>query len=345
MKNRVLLAVLLQFFLVLNSCSSDSVDDSVVQEEIKEEIKVDYIVEGSINDFVINNDNLAYTIGKSQGIDDFFTNLEKIDLTGKKTLLKQLKYIEFAGEKLANFASGDILMTSYDSQTNSDKIYRFENNFSELNPFYTMKTASSPFARPVRLAAIHNNGDNSYFVFDYSTNSMKRVVPELNTDILIAGSEKKEIKDGTGLNASFAGVYRIISQNKILYIVDNNLVAGTSSTYSNSSIRKIEFINKGWEVITLIESKTDVYKDIAFDSSNNLYVAIKGKGIFKVNLQDNTLLSFREGQIKIGTGEIHKSIDLQSINAMKIKNNDLYLLDSNSALIKISDFQTKFETK
>lgn len=340
MKNRILLLAVLQLVLIMSGCSSDSGDGSTqVIEEIKGEIKVDYIADVSYtDDFVINNDKIVYKIGQ----EDLTVKLKKIDLEGKVTVLKTLDFSKFYGSSLSTTKDGNILLIPSFHDTDRDKIFRFENNFSELNPFYLMKPISSPFASKIRLMSICDNNDNTYFVFDYNNGQMKRFLPELNTDVFVAGSGKNGIQDGAGLNASFGYISKIISQNNILYIIDN-LYSGAASTFVSSSIRKLEYVNNEWKVSTLISTTNAdaYYTDMAFDSKNELYVLVNNKGISKLNLQDNTLSLFKDGDLIVVKGTTYYSSSYQSITRMKIKGNDMYLILASSSLIKISDFQSK----
>jgi len=335
MKKRILLVAVLQVFLVLNSCSSED-ESTTPTEEIKGEITADYISQVSFtDDIVVNDDNMVYQIGQV----DFGIELKKIDLEGKVTSVKKLNYPNFGESSLSTSKDGILLVAKF-HESDTDKIFRFENNFSDLNALYTMKPISSPFANKIKLTAICNNNDNTYFVYDYNNKQMKRFVPELNTDVLVAGSEKNEIKDGIGLNASFGFVSKIISQNNVLYIIDN-LYTGASSSFASSNIRKLEYVNNEWKVTTLISSTTDTYVNIAFDSQNDLYVLLEYKGISKLNLQNNTLSTFKDGELLVGKGTIHQPTSYKSITKMNIKGNDMYILLANSTLVKISDFQSK----
>nr|WP_294931185.1 hypothetical protein [uncultured Flavobacterium sp.] len=341
MKKRILLVAVLQLFLTLNSCSGG---DDYVQpvEEIQGEIKADYMTYVSYpDDFIIDSNNNVFVTEEVTG-ESFSCRVKKIDSDGKATVIKSLDFVNFKSSILSTSQDGNILLVARFHSTDWDKIFRFENNFSDLNPFYSMKPVSSPSATKARLFSICNNNDNTYFVFDYNTKQMKRVVTELNTDVFVAGSGKKEIKDGTGLNAGFGTVNKIISKNNILYVVDN-LYSASGSDLLSSNIRKLEYINNEWKVTTLISTTNSdaYYSDIAFDSKNELYVLVRGKGISKLNIEDNTLHSFREGEFKVGKGSVHSSLEYKNIEMMKIKENDMYLVVDNE-LIKISDFQSKF---
>ncbi|UWY27735.1 hypothetical protein N4T20_18665 [Flavobacterium sp. TR2] len=333
MKKRVLLVAMLQLFMVLGGCSSDSGNDSSSVD--KQKITADYVADvASTSDFVISNDNRVYLYGEK----DF--ELKEIDLTGKVTSLKAFLDANFLNSRLSISKTGEIFLISPESDLNKDKIFRFENNFKELNIFYTMKPVSSPFATKIKLTSIAENKDNTYFVYDFNNKQMKRFIPELNGDVFVAGSEKREIKDGTGLNAGFSIVTKILSQNNVLYLIDN-FDPGNSEKSFSSNIRKLEYVNNEWKVTTLLSSTTETFIDLAFDSKNEFYVLIKDKGISKLNLQSNTLSAFKEGQFEVRKENHFYGFPSKDIQSMKIKGDDIYITYANY-LIKISDFQTKF---
>ncbi|TDW52799.1 hypothetical protein EV144_1011492 [Flavobacterium sp. 270] len=347
MKKRILLAAVLQIFMVLGSCSSDSGNnDAEKPVELKKgEIKADFDSFYGADDFVIDKDDNVFFIGQTPNDKDYIWKFQKIDKDGKLTLLKGINNdIPFSG-RMAVSNAGEFLLIGDGLKSETDKIFRFENNFTELNPFYTMKPISSPLADKIRLIAITGNNDNTYFVSDYNAKNIKRVLPESGGDVFVAGSGKNAIVDGTGLNASFGGVSKLVSNNNIIYLIDN-LYSGT--TFVSSNIRKLEYVNNQWKVTTLSSTtNTDnFYNNIAFDSKNDMYVSVSGKGIYKFNLADNTLSLFADAQLKIFTGttklSYHSEIDLKFIYSFKFKNNDLYLLTSNS-IIKISDYQAKLD--
>jgi len=345
-KKKILLVAVLQFLMVLGGCSGD--ESQPAEELFKDGIKADFITVNSGNDFAIGTDNATYTLGDRQdekGLNH--QSLIKIDSEGKETVLKKFDGT-YPFAKLTITSTGDVLLISKGNQSpDQDKILRFENNFSELNAFYTMKPISSPFASKINLFTICNNNDNTYFVFDYDNKNIKRVLPELNTDVFVAGTGKNEVKDGKGLEAGIATVLKIISLNKVLYFIDELRIKDTTNnvwTYPlvSSNIRKLEYINNEWVITTLISTtnENEIYKDIAFDSNNDLYVSVWGKGIYKLNLLNNTLSLFIDrSEVKIWTTTKRDFIDFRYINGFKFKNNDLYVL--NNGLIKISDYQSK----
>jgi len=348
MKKKILLAAVLQLFMVLGSCSSDSNSGDTVEdkEKLQEgEIKADFISPYSVSDFVINTDNTVSFIGQSPNDKDYPIKFQKIDKDGNLTLLKGISSYNFLSTRLAVTPTGDFLLISYNHDTDTDKIFHFENNYTELNPFYTMKPISSPFASKIRLTAITENNDNTYFVFDYGNRQIKRFVAELSTDVFVAGSGKNAIVDGAGIDAGFGSVSKIISQNNVLYLIDN-MSEGAASTFVSSNIRKLEYVNNQWKVSTLLSTTVneDRFRDIVFDSKNDLLV-LKGKGIYKLNFSDNTLSLFKDGEIKVASfgknSSYRLTVDFNYLESFKIKNDDLYLATS-SNLIKISDFQSKF---
>lgn len=340
MRKRILLVAALQLFLILNSCSGPESEPAVIFPEEKGEIKADYIIEGNTSDFVIGTDNTVYRIGQANDEKgSYYMGIKKIDPQGKETVLKYLDLGNFSFGKLTLANNGDLLVVAK-SSPDSDKILRFENNFSDLKPFYTMKPISSPFASKIDLLAINNNNDNTYFVFDYAAKNIKRVVPELGTDAFVAGSGKNEIKDGIGLEASFGIVSKIISLNNVQYVIDNLYESGTG-TFKSSNIRKLEFVNNQWKVTTMLSTTTEEsYVDITFDPKNDLYVIVKGKGIYKLNLQDNSLSLFKGGELKARSTNVIINHLFGNMQMIKFKGNDMYLYSHD--LIKISDYESKF---
>lgn len=345
MKKRILIAAVLQLFMVLGSCSSDSGsnDNSEKTDQLqKGEIKADFIVH-SVDDFVINNDDTAFFVGQTPNDKDYLIKFQKIDKSGNLTLLKGITNANLLSSRLAVTPTGDFLIIAYNDPIDGEKIFRFENNYTEINLSYTIKPISSPFANKIKLTAITENNDNTYFVFDQGNRQIKRYLPQLNSDVFIAGSGKNEIVDGAGLDAALGSVSKIISHNNVLYLIDNLY---TENTLASSSLRKLEYVNNQWKVSTLLSTRVmaDYFRDIVFNSNNDLLL-LKGKGIYKLNLVDNTLSLFKDGEIKVASFSKNSSnrttVDFSSLKSFKVKNNDLYLVTS-SEFIKISDFQTKF---
>jgi len=345
MKRKILVLAVLQLFMVLGSCSSDSENNNAPEktdELQKGEVKADFIASYSADDFVINNDDTAFFVGQTND-KDYFIKFQKIDKSVNLTLLKGITNINFLSSRLAVTPTGDFLIIAYNDPVDGEKIFRFENNYTEMNLFYTLKPISSPFASKIKLTAITGNNDNTYFVFDQANRQIKRFLPELNSDVFVAGSGKNEIVDGTGLDAGLGSVSKIISHNNVLYFIDNLY---TENTLTSSNLRKLEYVNNQWKVSTLLSTTviTDSFRDIVFNSNND-FLVLKGEGIYKLNLLDNTLSLFKNGEIKVVAFNKNSSsrmtVDFGSVKSFKIKNNDLYL-STTTNFIKISDFPTKF---
>jgi hypothetical protein len=332
MKKRILAVAIVQISMLLVGCSGDSSEPQ--QEMTPTGIKADFITTyNNIGDFVIDDNNSVYTI------DD--KTFRKIDLDGKETILKNLDDSNLRKITLAD--NGNILLITAENFAETNKIYRFENNFTELNSFYTMKPISSPSASKIRLTSITKDDKNTYFVYDYNGKNMKRFLPDLATDVFVAGSGKEEVVDGAGLDAGFGSVIKMVFLNKAFYFIDIK--------NATSYIRKLEYVNDKWVVTTLTSTSTpnEFYKDIAIDSNNDLYVLVWGKGICKLNLLNNTMSTFMDAlnvgvwvkNIKDNVNTYdQKTLDFKHINGFKFKNNDLYILTNQ--LIKVSDYKKKF---
>jgi hypothetical protein len=336
MKNKILVVLLVQGMFLFNGCSSDSGDNSVTDPEVIEgEIKVDYAVgvnTYTMEGFVVNDDN---TVFFTEFVNDSGkTQLGKIDVAGKVTVLSNLDNFKFLNNELCNTLSGGIVLITYNSDY-GNLLYRFENNYTTLSPFYTMKP-NGPVGGTVQVGSICNASTStaeSYFVFDYGIKSIKRIViGSVNTDVLIAGSQKQEIKDGVGLDAGFFSISQMICKNEILYFIDRDY--GKVFT-----VRKMEQTAAGWKVTTLVSTTTEIYQNIGIDSQNNLYVLLKGKGIYKLDPLTNTLSVYKEGIIKVDKPN-REGINLKDADFMYIKNDDLYIGGIGN-LRKISNFRTK----
>jgi hypothetical protein len=341
MKDRILFVTVLCFSLMLSSCNADA--DSESSEKVKEEVELDYILYDAVSDFVVNNDNTVFRIGEYRNGNEYFTDFVKIDLKGEVSLLKRLHFLDFYQSQLSLTNEGDVFLTAPFHSNGMDKIFRFEGDFSKLNPFYTMDSLSSPGPAPdfdrSRLWVFAAANDKTCFVYDATTNTIKRVFLESKSEVLVAGSGKNEVKDGVGLDAGFSYVTRMIYRDGVLYVVDKRR---SGQYFLGYNIRKLEFVNNTWKVTTLASSVTDAYSSLSFDSKGDLYVMILGKGIYKLNLQNNKLTLFKSGEIKVKSGSVYSVIDLNSFLDIKIKNNDLYMRKL-SVMMKISDFESKFD--
>jgi hypothetical protein len=348
MGNRILLVGMMCLFLVFNGCNSDSdLEKEPSKEpvkEIKTEVEVDYVLNEEIDDFVINNDNTIFKVGEWRGEGKDSVAFMKVDLLGNVKPLKMLNIIGFYQSQLMLTNEGNVFLIAPIHDVDYDKMFLFKDNFSKLEPFYTMAPLSSPGPSPFfdrsRLWVFTAVNDKTCFVFDSNERTIKRVFLESKSETFVAGSGKNVIKDGIGQDAGFGDVNEMISQDGTFYIIDKWRV---NENFLSYNIRKMEFVNNAWKVVTLISSSTDDYRSVSFDSKGDLYVLIGGKGIYKLNLQNNALTLFKGGKIKIKSGNNHSVIDLGSFAEIKIKDKDLYLR-AETSFVKISDFQSKFNS-
>lgn len=312
------------------SCSSDS---ESAPEAIKGEVKVDYRVDtGVIEDFVVNTDNTVYYTGQLNSASQNLMVFNKIDLDGKKSSLLNLDKSIFFNNRLSYNSAGQVLMFTFDN-AHSDELFRFENNFSEVKSFYTVK----PDINAASIGAIAKNDDDTYFIFDYGNMAIRKIAPGINVAIPVAGSGLKEVKDGFNTEAGFSDIYLMAAKNNVLYVVDGLAIEG-----KQNNIRKVELLDAGWKVSTLISTTTDIYSSIAVDSNGDLFVLVQKKGIYKLNQQNSTLSLYKGGELKVQIGKDHSTLNLNDADKMKIKGNDLYLTGNMFAFTKISDFQAKF---
>jgi hypothetical protein len=74
-------------------------------------------------------------------------------------------------------------------------------------------------------------------------------------------------------------------------------------------------------------------------------VSVREKGVYKLNLSDNTMSLFKDGELKVvafgKNSSSRLTVDFNYLKRIKFIKNDLYI-ETSSSLIKISDFQTKF---
>ena len=347
MKNRVLLVAVACLFLVFNGCSSDSGSEAEPSKGgggvVKEEVEVDYILNENIDDFVVNDDNTIFKVGDWREGGKDLVGFMQVDLAGNMNSVKVLLPYDFYQSQLMLTNEGDVFFTAPFHSKDYDKIFRFEDGFSIMSPFYTLAPLSSPGPAPDfdrgRVWALTALNDKTCFVYDSNVRTIKRVFLDSKSEVFVAGSGKNAIKDGIGLDASFGDVGKMIYRDGVFYIVDKWRVNGV---FLNYNIRKMELVNNAWKVVTLVSSPTDGYRSVCFDSKGDLFILIGGKGIYKLNLQNNTLTLFKGGKLKIKSGDNHSVIDLGIFADIKIKNKDLYLR-ADSFFVKISDFQSKFD--
>ncbi|WP_438712542.1 hypothetical protein ACSTS3_09640 [Aquimarina muelleri] len=312
----------------ISSCDSDDSEPNIP--ESNDSILADYSVNiGFIKDFSINANNeinYMYT-GNSSG--ETSLSIRKINNSGNITVLDEIDFSLFGNHMgITNSGDGNIYYVT-DSNNEGNKVYIYSVNTSSS---YSMIPISSPFVGPIRMSAIESFGDGTYIAFDYSALGLRRYVPSLDTDIIIAGSGNSSITDGSGLNADFIFVTEILSANEIIYVIDDS-----------NNLRKVEENGNVFNVTTLISDYTDSFNDITVDNNGNILVLVNNKGIYKLNSSNNSLEEYLIGELKITNNNNNNSsyaTEWGFFDKFLINENDLFLY-SNENLIKISDFETK----
>lgn len=309
------------------SCNSDDSEPNITEDN--DSILADYIVDiGSIKDFSIdvNNEiNYIYT-GNSSG--ETSLSIRKINNSGNITVLEETDFSLFGNYMgIANSGDGNIYYVT-DSNNEGSKVYNYSVNTSSSSS-YSMTPISSPLVGPIRMSDIENFGDGTYIAFDYSALGLRRYIPSLETDIVIAGSGNSSISDGSGLNADFIFVTEILSVNEMIYVIDD---------FNN--LRKVEENGNVFNVTTLISDYTDDFNDITVDNNGNILVLVDNKGVYKLNSSNNSLEEYLIGELKLTNNNSSYTTEWGFFDKFLINQNDLFLYSSED-LIKISDFETK----
>ena len=166
--------------------------------------------------------------------------------------------------------------------------------------------------------------------FDFYSKTIKRYFHNLGTIVDVMGSGRDEISDGTGINASFRGIFQMAVFGKDIYVIDGK-----------NSIRKIEPEGTSFKVTTLLKNYPETINDLAIDDDGVIYVVAHNQGILKFNPTTNKLEDYLSGKYielktpKSGLGYIDVNFD---VDVISIKGKDMYLAFSRT-LIKIANFK------
>ncbi|PKV51072.1 hypothetical protein ATE84_3141 [Aquimarina sp. MAR_2010_214] len=309
------------------SCGSDDSESNIPNDD---SILADYIANiGSIKDFSINANNEIYYIHTGNSDGGVNLSIRKMSNTGDITVLDELDFSLFGNEMGITNSGDENIYYVTDSHNEGNKVHIYSVNSSSSST-YSMTPISSPFVGPIRMSAIENFGDETYITFDYSALGLRRYFPNLETDMIIAGSGDSSITDGTGLNASFKFVTKILSTNEIIYVIDDS-----------NNLRKIEKTGNEFNVTTVISDYTNSFNDIAVDKNGNILVLVDNKGIYKLNISNNSLEEYLTGEIKLkDSNNGSYGTEWGGVDKFLIKKNDIFLYSSQK-FIKISDFETK----
>jgi hypothetical protein len=168
------------------------------------------------------------------------------------------------------------------------------------------------------------------FIRNFATKTIKRYFHNLGTIVDVMGSGRDEISDGTGINASFQGIFQMTVFEKNIYVIDGE-----------NSIRKIEPEDTSFKVTTLLKNYPETINDLAIDDDGVIYVVAHNQGILKFNPTTNQLEDYLSGKYielktpKSGLG--HNDVNF-NVDVISIKGKDMYLAFS-TTLIKIANFK------
>ncbi len=322
-------------FVVLVSISSCNSEDSEPDTlpKIDNSILVDYFTDiGFIKDFSVNANNELYYLHTGNSSGESSISIRKISNNGSITVLDELNHSLIGNQMGITNSDDENIYYVTDSYLTGDKVYRYSIDSSLLST-YSIAPTSSSFIDTTRMSAIESFGDGTYITFDYGVLSLRRYIPNLETDVIIAGSGNSSITDGSGLNAGFQSVTEILSVNEIIYVIDDS-----------NNLRKIEKNGNDFNVTTLISDYAENFSDITVDKKGNILVLVDLKGIYKLNKSNNSLEEYLIGRLKLKdnrSGTIYNK-EWGYFEKMVIKKNDLFLY-SYQDIIKISDFETKFK--
>ncbi len=327
--------VLLSTTFIATSCSSDSNDT----EPVDTSIQADYVAKiGSTKDITINNNGEVKYIGMEETSDFYELSLKTVDIEGNVRKLTTLDFNTYYANNMGVAAddSGNILFVN-DFNTSGKNINQYSPSSNSISS-YTVKHLSSAPINNARMNVIRKFDNNSYIVFDYSTFSIRRYMPNLATDVQIVGSGTSGTTDGVGINGSFSGVSDIaVHDNSLAYVIDQ----------WGKSLRKIELVNGQYKITTLVTSANEEYRDISTDDQGNLLVLLSNKGIFKFSKTSGALEPYLTGELKVSTkkpSDYGIKTNWESVSLFFVKNADIYVKYGES-LIKISNYKAKLNVQ
>ncbi len=265
MKKIILLINLLILGMIFNSCG----DNKEIPESkpVQESIHIYKTDIGYIGDFTVNDEGEVFYLYKSSSKGDSTPYIKKISKEGEIQILKlSPSYGSF--EQMINY-EGIISYVDYESD-----IVNYSTKTSEIS-YYKIK--NNKYQSSPQLSAIQKYKD-SYLVFDKTSYSLKQYIPSLDKTILIAGSERKGIKDGTGLDVSFEFVSKIQELDGVFYLIDGE-----------TNLRQVKKNDKNiFEVTTIISNYKEKINDLTVDKERNLLLCTS-ENILKLSKENNKL--------------------------------------------------------
>ena len=261
----------LLFLLIGTFFSCQKKEDSYLEDPYKGKLKVTYIEEakGWVKNIALHNEDL-YFIRQ----DPFIGKIVSKENTSSVTVTKSDNFnINDDGSSVAFSDSGDIYYTK--GRLGPHKIFKYTPSTQQTTEIEVNYTPSYFGGREGILALTRYNS-NEFMFFDFVSKTIKRYFHNLGTIVDVMGSGRDEISDGTGINASFRGIFQMAVFGKDIYVIDGK-----------NSIRKIEPEGTSFKVTTLLKNYPETINDLAIDDDGVIYVVAHHQGIMKFNPTTN----------------------------------------------------------
>ena len=315
----------LLFLLIGTFFSCQKKEDAYLEDPYKGKLKVTYVEEakGWVKNIALHNEDL-YFIRQ----DPFIGKIDSKGNTSSVTVTKSDNFnFNNDGSSVALSDSGDVYYTK--GLLGPHKIFKYTPSTQQTTEI-KVKYNPSYFEGREGILALTRYNSNEFMFFDFVSKTIKRYFHNLGTIVDVMGSGRDEISDGTGINASFQGIFQMTVFEKNIYVIDGE-----------NSIRKIEPEDTSFKVTTLLKNYPETINDLAIDDDGVIYVVAHNQGILKFNPTTNQLEDYLSGKYielktpKSGLG--HNDVNF-NVDVISIKGKDMYLAFS-TTLIKIANFK------
>ena len=315
----------LLFLLLGTFFSCQKKEDGYLEDPYKGKLKVTYIEEakGWVKNIALYNEDL-YFIRQ----DPFIGKMDSKGNTSSVTVTKSDNFnFNNDGSSIALSDSGDVYYTK--GLLGSHKIFKYTPSTQQTTEI-KVKYNPSYFEGREGILALTRYNSNEFMFFDFYSKTIKRYFHNLGTIVDVMGSGRDEISDGTGINASFRGIFQMTVFGKDIYVIDGE-----------NSIRKIEPEGTSFKVTTLLRNYPETIKDLATDDNGVIYIVAHNQGILKFNPTTNQLEDYLSGkyiEMKTPKSGLGYNDVIFNVDAISIKGKDMYLAYS-TTLIKIANFK------
>ena len=315
----------LLFLLLGTFFSCQKKEDGYLEDPYKGKLKVTYIEEakGWVKNIALYNEDL-YFIRQ----DPFIGKMDSKGNTSSVTVTKSDNFnFNNDGSSIALSDSGDVYYTK--GLLGPHKIFKYTPSTQQTTEI-KVKYNPSYFEGREGILALTRYNSNEFMFFDFVSKTIKRYFHNLGTIVDVMGSGRDEISDGTGINASFRGIFQMTVFGKDIYVIDGE-----------NSIRKIEPEGTSFKVTTLLRNYPETIKDLATDDNGVIYVVAHNQGILKFNPTTNQLEDYLSGkyiEMKTPKSGLGYNDVIFNVDAISIKGKDMYLAYS-TTMIKIANFK------